>query len=87
MNYTVVYWQENADDDGYSYVETATKQGYAGSEATFDEKDYAHFVVSENSDYKLISGDGSTILNVYYDREEYTLTFVTGNLRKAGAYT
>jgi len=79
VNYTVVYWQENADDDGYSYVETATKQGYAGSEATFDEKDYAHFVVSENSDYKLISGDGSTILNVYYDREEYTLTFVTGN--------
>ena len=79
VNYTVVYWQENADDDGYSYVETATKQGYAGSEATFDEKDSAHFVVSENSDYKLISGDGSTILNVYYDREEYTLTFVTGN--------
>lgn len=79
VNYTVVYWQENADDDGYSYVETATKRGYAGSEATFDEKDYAHFVVSENSDYKLISGDGSTILNVYYDREEYTLTFVTGN--------
>ena len=79
VNYTVVYWQENADDDGYSYVETATKQGYAGSEATFDEKDYAHFVVSENSDYKLISGDGSTILNVYYDREEYTLTFVDGD--------
>ncbi len=79
VNYTVVYWQENADDDGYSYVETATKRGYAGSEATFDEKDYAHFVVSENSDYKLISGDGSTILNVYYDREEYTLTFVDGD--------
>ncbi len=79
VNYTVVYWQENADDDGYSYVETATKQGYAGSEATFDEKGYAHFVVSENSDYKLISGDGSTILNVYYDREEYTLTFVDGD--------
>ena len=57
VNYTVVYWQENADDDGYSYVETATKQGYAGSEATFDEKDYAHFVLGANSDRKTIAGD------------------------------
>lgn len=78
VNYTVVYWQENADDDGYSYVETATKQGYAGSEATFDEKDYAHFVLGANSDRKTIAGDGSTIVNVYYQRQTYTLTFTTG---------
>lgn len=78
VNYTVVYWQENADDDGYSYVETATKQGDAGSEATFDEKDYAHFVLGANSDRKTIAGDGSTIVNVYYQRQTYTLTFTTG---------
>lgn len=78
VNYTVVYWQENADDNGYSYVETATKRGYAGSEATFDEKDYAHFVLGANSDRKTIAGDGSTIVNVYYQRQTYTLTFTTG---------
>ena len=79
MNYTVVYWQENADDDGYSYVETVTKQGYAGSEATFDEKDYAHFVLGANSEHKFITGDSSTIVNVYYQRQTYTLTFTTGS--------
>ena len=79
VNYTVVYWQENADDDGYSYVETVTKQGYAGSEATFDEKDYAHFVLGANSEHKFIAGDSSTIVNVYYQRQTYTLTFTTGS--------
>lgn len=79
VNYTVVYWQENADDDGYSYVETMTKQGYAGSEATFDEKDYAHFVLGANSEHKFIAGDSSTIVNVYYQRQTYTLTFTTGS--------
>lgn len=79
VNYTVVYWQENADDDGYSYVETVTKQGYAGSEATFDEKDYAHFVLGANSEHKFITGDSSTIVNVYYQRQTYTLTFTTGS--------
>ncbi|MEC4272075.1 MBG domain-containing protein [Adlercreutzia sp. R25] len=31
VNYTVQYWIENADDDGYTYVDSETKTGTAGA--------------------------------------------------------
>lgn len=31
VNYTVLYWQENADDDGYSLKESEVRQGLSGT--------------------------------------------------------
>lgn len=86
--YSVIYWQENAEDDGYSYVERAVRTGNTGEAATYEEKTYPYFTLdTEKSSAEVtISGDGTTIKNVYYKRDSYTLTFkVAGNVVKTVA--
>ncbi|MGN0672007.1 MAG: InlB B-repeat-containing protein [Anaerovoracaceae bacterium] len=73
-DYTVIYWHENADDDNYSYKESASKTGLTGERAVYDEKSYEGFTF-ERADNVVIAGDGSTIVNVYYSRNEYTVTW------------
>mgnify|MGYP004613824121 CR=1 FL=1 len=77
VQYTVIYWQENADDDGYSFKESETKTGTAGTEVTPSrEEKYPGFTLNTDmSKPKTIAGDGSTILNVYYKRNEYEVNF------------
>lgn len=82
--YTVVYWLENADNDEYTYEESVERQGETGSIATYDRKSYEHFTLDEektNESSVVISGDGTTVKNVYYSRDEYTINFVTGERR------
>ena len=74
--YTVIYWQENANDDRYSFKESETKTGTAGTEARASEKTYDGFTLNtEKTEPKTIAGDGSTILNVYYKRNVYEVNF------------
>ena len=77
--YTVIYWQENADDDGYSFKESETKTGTAGTKVTpssTNTKKYSGFTLNaKKSEPKTIAGDGSTILNVYYKRNVYEVRF------------
>ena len=74
--YTVSYWQENANDDGYSFKESETKPGTAGTEARASEKTYDGFTLNtDKTEHKTIAGDGSTILNVYYKRNVYEVKF------------
>lgn len=74
--YTVIYWQENADDDGYSFVESVVKNGLSGEKAVADPKPYEGFDLNkEKTESKNITGDGSTILNVYYKRNVYKVRF------------
>lgn len=87
-SYTVVYWYENANDDGYSYVAdqkiTNVAPGISVSsdtykDANFNNKDAKHFTYNENkAETVTVAGDGSTILNVYFTRNTYTLTFKDG---------
>ena len=74
ISYTVLYWQENANDTGYTYVESASRTGQAGNKANYSPKNYSNFTFSRADDVT-IAGDGSTIVNVYYNRTTYTLTF------------
>lgn len=90
-NYTVIHWWENADDKGYSYHRSETKSGTTGenTQATGTDprdikvtgKNLLGNEVTENVftantiDQQVIKGDGSTIVNVYYTRAKYTLTF------------
>ena len=75
--YTVIYWLENADDTRYSFKESETQNGTAGTEVTpSSTKSYDGFTLNEDmSKSKTIAGDGSTILNVYYKRNEYEVNF------------
>ena len=88
--YTVVYWIENADDEGYSYEGSRTNAGVTGSTVTLSNNQNGYSTSNINSGYrsyftyerydtgKTIAGDGSTIVNVYYSRNTYTLTFQAG---------
>lgn len=87
-SYTVVYWYENANDDGYSYVADQKIPDVAPGtsvrsdtykDANFNNKDAKHFTYNENkAETVTVAGDGSTILNVYFTRNTYTLTFKDG---------
>ena len=72
--YTVIHWQENANDDGYSLKETETQKGKTGSETKAAAKEYDGFT-AETITQQTIAGDGSTIVNVYYKRNVYTVKF------------
>ena len=87
-NYTVIHWWENADDNEYSYHRSETKSGITGdyTKATGTDtqvtgktlfgNEVAENVFTANTiEQQVIKGDGSTIVNVYYARAKYTLTF------------
>lgn len=85
-SYTVVYWYENANDDGYSYVAdqkvnaqpgiSVSSEAYKGQNFTSENKDTKHFTYNASkAETVTVAGDGSTILNVYFTRNTYTLTF------------
>ncbi|MBR2626652.1 MAG: InlB B-repeat-containing protein, partial [Peptococcaceae bacterium] len=74
-NYTVVYWQQNAKDlTKYDYKESASKTGNVGANATYDAKSYAGFAVKPVTPVT-VNADGSTVVNVYYDRINYSIYF------------
>ena len=74
--YTVIHWQENADDDEYSYVASETKYGATGATTAAAAKSYTGFT-AQTITQQTIAGDGSTIVNVYYKRNVYSVTFWT----------
>lgn len=88
-NLTVVFWYENADDTNYSVAGTFQTTMAPGTQVTSDQykdqnftvRDDAHFTYqSDKGETKTVNGDGSTILNVYYSRNTYTLTFKNGQI-------
>ena len=112
VQYSIVYWKQNANDDNYSYWGTKTVDANAGDTVTFDAAlsgfkiddqtfaqtvvqtdvpangkwsaiparyEYQYFHYSTDTDLDpgsvVVNGDGSTVLNVYYDRNTYNLKF------------
>lgn len=83
--YTVVYWAENADDDGYSYLGSKKVDAVSASKVSGKddcpwtdketEKQYFTYDAEKTEKDKIVLGDGSTVVNVYYTRNRYTLTF------------
>ena len=86
--FTVVFWYENANDDGYSVAGTYTPADVApGTEKksddyknqSFEGRDDNHFTYNATkAETVTVKGDGSTVLNVYFTRNSYTLTFKDG---------
>ena len=78
VNYTVIYWKENADDDNYSFAESETQKGTAGTQTDLnaEKNKYPGFTLDlDRFEQQTINGDGSTIVNVYYKRNEYVVRF------------
>lgn len=86
--FTVVFWYENANDDGYSVAGTYKPDDVApGTEKKSDDyknqsftgRDDSHFTYNAaKSETVTVKGDGSTVLNVYFTRNTYTLKFTDG---------
>lgn len=82
--YTVIHWLENADDDGYSYQESEYMYGTTGGQTAAVAKNteveanvdnaYTGFTAQPITQ-QAIKGDGTTIVNVYYTRNEYEIKF------------
>ena len=87
VDYTVVFWYQNANDDGYSYAGNLTQSGKPGASVSsgqfsgtdFTGRDASHFTYNAaKAETATINGDGSTVVNVYFTRNTYTLTFKDG---------
>lgn len=93
--FTVVFWYENADpetDGTYKYSVAGTyKPADVASGTTVSSGDYenqsftgrddAHFTYNtDKAETVTVAGDGSTVLNVYFTRNSYTLTFKGGKV-------
>lgn len=74
--YTVIHWQENANDDEYSSMDIEKKTGATNSTTNAKAKSYSGFTAQAITQ-KTIAGDGSTIVNVYYKRNVYDVKFYT----------
>ncbi len=84
--YTMVFWQENAEDNGYSYwgyldnIPAISGSLVSGADRVdevpgIDDENYFTYNPGKTDKNVLVEGDGSTIVNVYYTRNYYKLTF------------
>lgn len=75
VDYLVQYWLENANDNDYSYDSSVTKTAAPGTVITkVDDKSYTGFKY-DHTDGATVAADGSSVVNVYYKRNTYMLTF------------
>ncbi len=74
VNYTVIYYLQNADNDNYTEHYRYTETDFTGNIASVDDLTFDGF-------YQLlyeavpVASDGSTVIEVYYDRLYYKMTF------------
>ena len=76
--YTVNHYQQNADDNGYTLAKTETLTGTTGGQTAAKAKTYTGFEPANSFDQAEIKADGSTVVNIYYDRQTFTVTFDVG---------
>lgn len=83
--YDVVFWYENADNEKYAQAgvlndeEVLSGTVVNGSDyrnTNFTGRDSTHFTYSHADENVTVKGDGSTVVNVYFSRNVYDLTFV-----------
>lgn len=83
--FTVAFYYENADDNGYTFMDSKVYQGTTGDRVSgsaykdenFSGKDTKHFTYLDGKTDKNveIKGDGSTVVKVYFSRNVYTMEF------------
>ena len=82
----MVFWCENANDNGYTYWgyldnlpamsgSYVSAQDYISRVAGIEDEQHFTFNASKSDKNVLVEGDGSTVVNVYYTRNYYSITF------------
>lgn len=79
VDYTVNHYWQNAEDDQYTLHESDTLQGLTGSPVGGGlENAYPGFYALLYDEEVAIAADGSTVVEIYYDRNYYLMTFNLG---------
>ena len=84
--YTMVFWKENINDNGFTYwgyldglgaMSGTTVNGAdrVSEVADIDDEKYFTYCDVLTDKNVVVEGDGSTVVNVYYTRNRYTITF------------
>ena len=75
VSYTVICWKEDADDARFSYWKAVKGSGNAGEKTAATGIDAPEGFTAKAIEQQTINGDGSTIVNVYFTRNVYTIYF------------
>lgn len=75
VSYTVRHYQQNVDNDEYTWVDTTMATGYTEA-LTSDAaaKTYTGFTALPHY-HEEIAADSSTMIDIYYDRDYYLMSF------------
>ena len=76
--YKIEHWQQNIDDDGYTIVndDTQSLKGKTNAAITVEHKNYDGFTYEKQEPASpTIGADGNTVVKVYYNRKQITVTF------------
>ena len=81
IEYTVRHFQQNLNNDEYTEVtaDRETKQGTTATATAAEAKDYTGFT-AQPFEQGTIAGNGSTVVNIYYNRIKYTVTWLNGEI-------
>ena len=74
IEYTVNHMWQNIDNDEYTVHESETLTGTTAENTNAVARDYTGFTAQTVTQVE-IAGDGSTVVNIYYDRHVYTVTW------------
>lgn len=77
VEFTVKHYQQNVSNDEYTLADTETKKGFTKSAvgAGLAKTDYTGFYSLLYDTTTEIAADGSTVVEVYYDRYYYLMNF------------
>ena len=75
-DYLVQYWLENANDENYSYDTSVSRSAAVGTVINGSgDKSYTGFHFDHADQNVTVNGDGTSVVNVYYKRNTWTLRF------------
>ena len=77
VKYTVNHYQQNVENDEYRKSDSETLNGTTGTATNATAKAYEGFLVKA-FEQQTIADDGSTVINIYYDRLTYTVQWRNG---------
>ena len=88
MDYKVNHMLENANNDSYTLDNTETITSKSGLLTTAAAQTFEQFTAQPFTQ-EIIKGDGTTVINIYYKRNTYTLTWDTngGTINSASTYS
>lgn len=80
VEFTVKHYQQNVSNDQYTLVDTETKNGFTESAVgkNLAKDDYKGFTALLYDTTTAIAADGSTVVEIYYDRNYYLMNFDLG---------